>query len=38
MDEQGAMTGQFKGMTDSEQINSILYDFTIYNEIMSEIQ
>lgn len=38
MDEQGAMTGQFKGMTDSEQINSILYDFTIYDEIMSEIQ
>ncbi|ABR54480.1 conserved hypothetical protein [Methanococcus vannielii SB] len=38
MDEQGAMTGQFKGMTDSEKINSILYDFTIYHEVMKEIE
>jgi len=38
MDEQGAMTGQLAGLEDIEEINSILYDFTLYNEIMDEIQ
>jgi len=38
MDEQGAMTGQLAGLENAEEINAILYDFTIYNEIMEEIQ
>ncbi|MDK2928462.1 MAG: sulfonate transport system substrate-binding protein [Methanococcus sp.] len=38
MDEQGAMTGQLAGLEDAEEINAILYDFTLYNEIMEEIQ
>uniref|UniRef100_A9AA52 NitT/TauT family transport system substrate-binding protein n=1 Tax=Methanococcus maripaludis (strain C6 / ATCC BAA-1332) TaxID=444158 RepID=A9AA52_METM6 len=38
MDEQGAMTGQLAGLEDAEEINAILYDFTLYNEVMEEIQ
>ncbi|WP_459201118.1 ABC transporter substrate-binding protein [Methanococcus sp. CF] len=38
MDEQGAMTGQLAGLEDADEINAILYDFTLYNEIMEEIK
>nr|WP_245528961.1 ABC transporter substrate-binding protein [Methanotorris formicicus] len=37
MNKQGAMDGKLKGVSDKNEIDNILFDFSIYNEIMKEL-
>nr|WP_245527612.1 ABC transporter substrate-binding protein [Methanotorris igneus] len=37
MNKQGAMDGKLKGVSNKSEIDNILFDFSIYNEIMKEL-